>query len=373
MKQIRQWISFLNEKRNTEHIAFMTHRPLFLCAVLSVSARIYYLISIDYPAAENASWLIPLIGAVLALPAVLSSCFLLKRHGYPLAKAIETEMGKNCSRLFFLLFSLLMTYESACMLRILTGSAEYATLYRQPTSMFLIPTGVIMALIASKGANGVGGAAGIWLKLLPIFYLVILLMEIPTSQIGWLFPILGPGIRKMMPGAVMCAFYFTLIPLIFTVSSGEFVDGRKNTRPATPVSPLYAYLACILIPVFLLLVHTIVYPNIPGVQHSRSIQLNMLLANGKSNRAVQLPILIVWFSSFAITNAFDLYLANAFFSLSANREYRIAPFALGAIALLISICRLSMKDGAMYFSLFGAIPVFLLFLISGLKCAIKKP
>lgn len=360
MKRNRGTLPFISkavtlQKGHTEPI---THNTLTPLVVIAITARVFYLIAIDYPAIKNAGWIAPLLGGVIAFPILFGARYLLKAHGYPLVNGIRYALGNRACNGILLIYSLMFMFEASFMFRILTSSAEYAVLYNMPTAVYLIPTGIMIILIATRGANGVGGAASIFLRILPAFYLLILLMEIPTSNIGWVFPLLGPGHRTILKGSLMCASYYAMIPAFTLLSSGECVCAYKRTKKAHPNSIIHLFLVSVFTSVFLLFIHAIVYPHIPSSQESRSLQLDLLLTNGKSTRAIQLPLLILWFSSLAVSNAAFLYASGSLFHLAVGINERAVTAVLGMIALILSIARVSMKSSAVFYAEYASIPFF---------------
>ena len=327
-----------------------------MCALtlLAVTARIFYLIVIDAPETENSGWLAALIGAALSLPSVISAYILMKKNDSSLEKGIILSIGNAAFRIFCLILSLAFTYEASALFTILTSSGAYATLYNMHKLLLLVPTSLAVIYACTKGGNGIGGAAEAWIRIYLIVYAVILFLEYDTMDSSNIFPLLGPGFKNLLKCAISVSMYFSLIPISFLLESGYSVKGRNQRKKIKPESILLVFLLCVLASALILIIHSMMYPSLSPVSRSRSAGMDLMLSNGRSNRTVQLPILIIWFSSLAFSCAYMLFAAGRLMNTTLDERGRKCMLLLGLIAMVIALFRLSGQDEAVGFSaLFG--------------------
>lgn len=328
----------------------ITHTPMRALTLAAVTARIFYLIVIDAPETENSGWLSVLMGACLSLPAILGAYFLMKKNGASVQSGIRSAVGETGLRILSLFLSLALTYETAALFTILTASGAYATLYDMHKLLLLVPTSLAVIYACCKGGNGIGGAAEVLLRVYLILYAVIIILENDTMNASNLFPILGPGVHTLLKSALSAMMYFCLIPVSYMIETGYTVNGRNRQKRIQSKSILYVFGLCILLSVFVTVVHSLMYPSLSPVFESRSDGMDLMLSNGRSNRTVQLPILIIWFSSLAVSAGYMLYMAGRLMNTALREEGKKCMVLLGLIAMVIALFRCSGQSETLYFS-----------------------
>lgn len=340
----------LTKNQNTEENEEITHFPMCALTLVAVITRIFYLIVIDTPETENSGWLSVLFGAALSLPAVISAYFLMKKNDSSLETGACKAIGKAGFRFLCLVISLALTYETSALFTILTSSGAYATLYNTHKLLLLVPTSLAVIYACTKGGNGIGGAAEVWIRIYIILYAVILFLEYNTMNASNIFPIFGPGARSLLKSAVSVMMYYCLIPVSFLIESGYSVKGRGIHKRIKPESILLVFLLCVLITTALLVIHSMMYPSLTLTSIKRSAGMDLMLSNGRSNRTVQLPILIIWFSSLALSSGYMLFCAGRLMNKALSESGRKCMFLLGMVSMVIALFRLSGQERAVRFS-----------------------
>ena len=344
---IKWAISKYQIKDNNEEI---THYPMSALTLVAVIARIFYFVVIDAPETENSGWLAALIGAGFSLPSVAGAYLLMKKNGSSLENGVINALGNTGFRIFCLVLSLALMYETSALFTILTSSGAYATLYNMHKLLLLVPTSVAVIYACTKGGNGIGGAAEVWIRIYLVLYAIILFLEYDTMSVSNIFPILGPGLRGLMKNAFSITLYFSLIPVSFILESGYVVEGRNQRKKIKPESILFVFGLCVFLTVSALLVHSMMYPSLSPLFKSRSSGMDLMLSNGRSNRTVQLPILIVWFSSLALSCSYMLFCSGKLMNYALCERGRKCMLLLGLVSMVIALFRLSGQERSCMFS-----------------------
>lgn len=357
------------DSRTDERI---THSPMAALCLTSVTARIFYLIVIDMPQLLNAGWLAAVMGAGLAFPAIFACCILMKKTQSPLSEGLKRTLGNTGYRMIACILALILTYETAAVFTMLTSSGAYATLYNMHKLLLMIPTSLSVIYVCLKGGNGIGGAAQVWLRIYLVLYAVILYLEYGTANFSYVFPILGPGLPTLWGVSFRISGYFCLIPISMMVETGYRVYGQGDKRKVPAHSILILFLLSVLITALLLIIHSAMYPSFEAVKATRSMGMDMMLSNGRSNQAVQLPILIIWFSALALCAGHMLYCAGRLMNDALGEKGRKCTFLAGIIALVITLFRMS--DQKRMLAFLGLIGPFecILFLVIPLASLLIK-
>ena len=336
--------------RSNEHNDEITHYPMATLTMVAITARIYYLIVIDLPLTENAGWLSALLGAAMASPAILACYLCMKVKGKHLLSCLTDSFGEIGLRLLACAVSFCLTFETAALFTILTSSGAYATLYNMHKLLLLVPTSLAVLYACMKGGNGIGAASEVWIRIYALLYLVILYLEYATANFSYVFPILGPGKEVLFASAMKVSGYYALLPISYLIETGFIVKGRNEKTQVKSESILFLFLGTVLISVILLLFHSAMYPSVYPVVNTRAFRMDMLLSNGRSNRTVQLPILIIWFSSLAFSAGYMLYCAGRLMNIALKEKGKKCIFLLGMISLVLALFRAPDQARAVAFS-----------------------
>jgi len=340
----------ISKYRTNERDERITHYPMCALTLVSITARMFYLIAIDALETENSGWLAALIGAALTLPAIAGAYFLMKKNNASIEKGAVKAIGNAGFRVLCLILALALTYETSALITILTSSGAYATLYNMHKLLLLVPTSLAVLYACAKGGNGVGGAAEMWIRIYLILYAMILFLEYDTMNANNIFPILGPGAQKLLKSALSIMMYYSLIPVSFLLESGYSVKGHKRKKNIKAESILFVFALCVIVSVLVLMIHSMMYPSLSPLFESRSSGMDLMLSNGRSNRTVQLPILIIWFSSLALSACYMLFCAGNLMNRALEERGYKCMFLMGLVAMIIALFRLSGQERAVAFS-----------------------
>lgn len=352
----------VSKYRTTDRNDEITHYPMCALTLAAITARIFYFIVIDAPETENSGWLAALLGAALSLPSLICAYYLMKKNDSSLENGVVSAIGKVGYRLLCAALSFALTYETSALFTILTSSGAYATLYNMHKLLLLVPTSLAVIYASIKGGNGIGGAAEVWLRIYLVLYAVIFFLEYETMNVSYIFPVLGPGVNRLFKSALSISMYFSLIPISFLLETGYKVAGRNKISKVKPESILIVFLLCVFVTVLSLLIHSTMYPHLKPFFQSRSSGMDLMLSNGRSNRTVQLPILIMWFSALAFSCSYMLFCAGRLMNIALSEKGTKCMVLLGLIAMVIALFRLSTQTQTVVFSFFFGPLMSLVFL-----------
>ena len=105
---------------------------------------------------------------------------------------------------------------------------------------------------------------------------------------------------------------------------------------------------------------------------TRSIRLDLVLSNGKSNQAIQLPMLIVWYGTLSVALVFTLFCAGRLTADALNLPFTPVVVAYGVIAIVQMVLGFAKREHALFFTEWGLYPFTAFFLITLLIALWKK-
>lgn len=300
------------------NVLTMEKRGALALGGIALGFRSFFQAVIDMPELLSSGWLGLAAGLVMALPAGL----LLKglRTLYPDKRpeeALPHAVGKWGARGVCFVLMLLMWYDSAFVLRALTGSATGISINEIPVTSLLIVTAVVLTLGCMLGGGPISGTARIWIKIFLAIAALVGIVQLPRYTVGWLTPLLGPGARTILQsgwhlsGLLMQAFLLWLL-----LEPSEDKDGWLPVR-----AMVYGGGAAILA-AFL---YGMLTPAMPGMPASRVFRLDSLLSNGRLPLSLHMPLMVIWYGGLLMTAAFDLLAASRAYAdcLSAHAERRL--------------------------------------------------
>lgn len=303
----------------------ISRRMLTRLVYVAFVSSVYRLIVIDLSETGNAAWLTVLLGAIMALPALFSACALLRHPA-----SVRSVIGKTPYRLLCGALAAVYTFEAAVAFSSLAESAAYAALYVVPGWALLIFTFITASVIAYRGGNSVGGVAAVWVWAAPALYALTAIPQLESINPNWLMPLLGPGWETLLRCACPVSLLFSLIPF------SMLLDDRTRETHGKPGSLLRLFIFCAISVSFLCAVHASVYPSLPFLSNSRSMRLDLLLSGGKTNRAVQLPMLLLWYGSLITSAAFFVYAAGRFLCIAFGSDRSVYALGCGAVSYFLA-------------------------------------
>ena len=314
----------------------ISHRPLCYLAFAGISCRLFTLLVVDLPETLYASWIASLLGAFLALPAVFSIYLLLKKNTNDLSSVLISVFGKKLFASFCILFFLFLIVDASSVFVTLSASASYSALFAIPEWALSLLSFLTVSCVVLRGGNSVSGIASICLYAFPFLYAWILVLQKDYLNFHYLTPILGPGGTQLFRCAWHCAGEYCLIPLIFLIDDRRIVTGKNQYCPAPPRS-IFTLFGCTALAVTVLCaLHDAMYPCLPDLSDNRYVRLDLLLSIGKSDRSVQLPMLLLWFAFLAVCASFLLYLSTRLLSVSLGLPSGVTGIISSASAFLFT-------------------------------------
>ena len=305
-------------------------RPL---AFAAVTTRVLMGMSLDLPWLYNAGWAAALAAIVLCAPlGMLADRVARACPQGGIAEALAAQAGQCVARPVFALLCLLCIYETAATARVLSNTVRHVALAEASAISLLLPLLLAAMLSAYFGGQAVGGAARIWLRVMPVLMLIVLLLQLGSFRPAWLAPVLGPGIEVLASGAVGASGWLSLVAIIWLCAERD-APSRK------PPSMLGVFAAVGIFSAAVLALLAMMAPPSVRADLTRTYQLDKLLANGRVPQTAQLPLILLWYNGLLFNVTADLFLAAKLLQLAIPRlDGRLAVLlagpAAGAVAML---------------------------------------
>lgn len=359
---------FAKNERNRS----ISHRQLMQMLYISISIRVFFLLVIDLPELSVCVWIAPLLGLVFASPTLLCAYALLREGRMRLSPFLRETLGAPVWRIALIVFSLVMTYDAASLFEALLSSAAYTTLYMTPDWILAIPTFFVPVIVAARGGNSAGGLGAVFLRATPILYLLVVVFHIRSINLAWLTPLFGSGAHTLIHGAQLCATYYCMLPIGLLLDGGENTVGRSCARPVRPGSFLLLCLTSAVTISALCAVHSAMYPTVVNLMDTRALRLDLVLSNGKSNQAIQLPMPILWNGTLAVALVFTLFCAGRLTADALKKPFTPFVIAYGVFAIAQMLLGFAKREHALLLAQWGLYPFTAFFLLSLLTALWRK-
>ena len=340
-------------------------------AFAAVTTRLLMGMFLDLPWLYNAAWLSALGAVLLCLPLGLLFDRLLRACPCAgVAEALEERAGRAVARPVFALLCLICVYETAATARVLSNTVRHVALAEASAISLLLP--LLLAAMACACLNGqaVGGAARIWLRLMPVLLAIVLLLQFGSLRPAWLTPVLGPGTEVLAYGAASGSGWLSL-------SSVIWLCARPEEKAAKRPSLLGTLLAIGVFSAAILALLAMMAPPSVRADLTRTYQLDKLLANGRVSQTAQLPLILLWYNGLLFNVAADLFLAARLLQLAAPRlDGRLAVLLTGLAAGAAAMLGWAEQRMVVAFSrwLFAAVGALMLtLLVAALRKGGKDP
>lgn len=168
---------------------------------------------------------------------------------------------------------------------------------------------IAAALVVLAGANGVGGAAGVFLRFAPLLIVLILGVHLDDYQPARLAPVLGMGWPAILQGGGKVAGALAPIAALWLVQSGKQTGYARRERRAKPWLMPAICSAAVLIAALWAALALMLEANVFSVPQSRVFRLRLLLSNGSSPTYLQLPYVALWYGAVLCAQGFSLFAA----------------------------------------------------------------
>lgn len=326
-------------------------------SLITVSAmmRMFWGMSVDYPVALNAVWICPLLGLVISLPLIFS----ISQAAKFALQAPWQSLTQNSSVLRLSsagAFALLLLYDAAVTARLTASSSNIIALGDVTVHFLILPLSLVIAALVLLGLDAAGNSARIALRILPIFLLVLLVVQLKRYRIAYLTPVLGNGIIDILSGAVYCAGVLSLVSLIWFSALPD-----RNSHGLMR----YMLIPSIAASIALAGLH-MSFPIMPNGPSTRAARIELILSNGRMSLSPQFLLNILWYGGLLYLLAADVlgaavYLRNLIPKLPA-RCLALAEMLIVSIVAVLNPTWLqnSQKYTQLYFPIVGAMIALLM-------------
>ena len=292
---------------------------------VSLATRMFWGLSIDFHYALNALWMCPLVGLALFAPLALAVDQSARLgNGSPLDNLSRTPPRPLVWALEGL-FALMLLWDAAATVRLTASSSNVIALSNITVQVLSLPLVLAAFFIVLMGIEAEGLSARIWLKLLPVLFLVVLLVQLKSYNIGWLAPILGDGVESILSGGVYCAGCMALLTLPWLIAVPD-----RNSHGLFRYAALPALATALL-----LATQQMLYPVLINSIFTRAARIELVLANGRIMLSPQLVVNVLWYGCLLHQIAAEVTAASAYLTRIAPKAPLWVWAALTALVVLI--------------------------------------
>ena len=292
----------------------------------ALGVRMFWGLAVDFPFAMNASWICPLIGFLIYLPlgfAIQQAGKLSNRSVWSnLTSALPFPIVHGIG----LLFVLILLYDASVTVRLLASSANLIALKDVTVHILIFPLALVVAGVALLGGDAVGNCARLWLKILPVFAVVLLTVQANHYRIGWITPILGDGINSILSGSIYCAGCLSLLSLSWLIAVPDQGKGKILFCTALP---------CLAVSILMLTQH-MSFPAMINIPFTRAARIELILSNGRMSLSPQLLLDILWFGGLLQLISAEVVTAASYLSVLFSRLNRWWRAAL--LSSIVTLC-----------------------------------
>ena len=299
-------------------------RPL---AFAAVTTRLLMGIFLDLPWLYNAGWIAALGAILLCVPlGLLADRAARACRGGGIAEALEKRGGRAVARPVFALLNLVCIYETAVTSRVLSNTVRHVALAEASAISLLLPLLLAAMLCACLGGQAIGGAARIWVRVMPVLMLIVLLLQFRNFRPAWLTPLLGPGANVLVSGTVSASGWLSMAALPWLCADRE-ENGAKQRGALSTLVTIGIFSAAVLA-----LLAMMAPPSV-RTDLTRTYQLDKLLANGRVTQTAQFPLILLWYNGLLFNVTADLFFAAKLLQLTFPRlDGRLAVLLSGVVS-----------------------------------------
>lgn len=253
----------------------------------AIGMRMFWGMAVDFPFAMNASWLCPLLGLLIYLPLGFAINQVAKLGSGSVWTHLSEGVPAPIRHGLEGLFALVLLYDAAVAVRLLASSSNLIALNDVTVHLLIFPLAIVVAIVVLLGGDATGNSARIWIKLLPVFAVVMLFVQLKSYRTGWLTPVLGGGIGSILNGSIYCAGCLAMASLIWLPALPD-----RNRRGIL----VYAAAASVVVSLLMLTQH-MSFPAMINIPFTRAARIELILSNGRMSLSPQLLLDILWFGS----------------------------------------------------------------------------
>ena len=268
----------------------------------ALGMRLFAGLAVEHPVALNASWLCPLLGLLIYLPlafAVRQAEKLGNGSAWDnLCNALPSPLAAALS----VTFALALLYDAAANIRLTASSSNIIALGDVSVYLLIVPLGVVTCMAVWLGGDALGDSARIALRVLPLFVVIVLLVQLPKYRFGWLTPVFGSGAANILSGSIYCAGCMALMTLPWLMA---LPDRRQRGLLGSVVLPSLGVSA-------LMVMQHMSAPVMPWVEFTRAARIELVLSNGRLTLYPQFVLNLLWYGGLLYLLAAEVVAASAF-------------------------------------------------------------
>ena len=249
--------------------------------------RMYWGLSLYFPYPLNASWLCPLVGLAIYLPFAFALWQTAALGNSSPWENLTRRAPRGVTNVIGLGFALLLIYDAATVVQLTALSSNVLALNDVSPVLLMLPLALVILCAVRLGADALGNSARLWLCVLPLFIVVILLVQFRNYRFGWLTPILGGGAASILSGGVYCAGCMALMSLPWLLALPDRYGGRL-----LPWAALSAVAAALL-----MLSQQLLIPAMMGTELNTAARIDLILNNGRMTLSPQIILDVLWFGN----------------------------------------------------------------------------
>lgn len=316
-----------------------------------ITARIFCGMAAQYPAAHNAAWLCPLLGLIFCTPLALT----LKYAGDLGGDSPWNNLAQKCPTWLMsaaaTVLALLLLADCSAFMGLTASTANFTALSDVSFFWLILPLSVLVFAVVLSEQDAEGNSVRIWLKILPLLFIIIGTVQFKSYHPAWLAPILGGGTSAIAQGSLYCSGWTSLLLLSWLTA----VPDRGKNRPLRPV--LFAHLAASILLLFLLML----CPALVKTNLSQMARVEIILNNNRVSHVLQMLTTLIWFGSLLHLIAIEALSAASLLASCLPKAPRWSIALVCSIAsTAVSLC--GMEESACI----GGLYPYLYIVVSGL-------
>lgn len=288
----------------------------------ALTMRLFWGLTVDFPFAMNASWICPLLGYLIFLPLGFAIHQAEKSGNKSIWGNLSTKLPLWGRKVLEILFALILVYDSIVVVRLLASSSNLIALNDITVHILIFPLAFVIIAIVLLGGDACGNSARIWLKILPLFAVILLAVQVKHFRTGWITPVFGGGINSILNGSIYCAGCLSLASLSWIIAVPD--RSKKNIY-------VYTTVPCIVISALMLTQH-MSFPAMINVPFTRAARIELILSNGRMSLSPQLLLDVLWFGGLLQLISAEVVTAAAYLHSCCKKIHR------GWIAVFLSAC-----------------------------------
>lgn len=309
-----------------ESSGMVQQRSLCTWTGIAIGFRVFFAVMVDGAQLFSGGWIAVLMAGALALPIMLA--LKMMRCAYPDKRAVqafESASGVWVGKISMLLLFLVLIYDCAAVLRLMSGTAKYVAMPEGNGMIIMAVTMLTAVLAALPGVRAAANAAVLWKKLMLVLIGMLIVFQLRYFQGAWLFPILGRGIKQLARESIPPAGIFC-----FAAGGWLMMEPQHDQKGQAMMKNL---LTTALSTAAIALLFAMLIPGMLQEPPVRSFRIGRLLMNDRSGLSLEMPYVVLIYAGMLTMLIFELNAAAAAMNLCIKPlKRKVCLIAAGLIA-----------------------------------------